>query len=81
MLTEYGTYNIAEHYIAAIEYGDYTGLCDGEETELQSFLDSLPPGPWTWNYGSEPEFTEDCVSGLKANCLECTLYVYGVRHG
>ena len=75
MLIEYDTYTIAEHWITAIEYGDYSGLEDGEEAELEAFLSTLPCGPLCWSWSDDREFSRDAVSGLMADCVEARLWV------
>ena len=75
MLIEYDTYSISEHWVCAIENGDYSGLEDGEEAELEAFLSSLPAGPLCWSWSESSEFAKDAVSGLMANCLEARLWV------
>jgi hypothetical protein len=76
MITEYDTYTIASHFVTAIEYGDYSGLEEGEEEALESFLDTLPRGFHTWELSDdEEEFATDAITGLKASCVTATLYV------
>jgi hypothetical protein len=79
MITEYDTYNIASHFASAIENGDYSGLEDSEEKELEEFLDSLPRGYHIWQWSDDiEEFTTDEVTGLKASCVTATLYIDSV---
>lgn len=40
-MNDYYTFNIASHYASAIVNGDYSGLDDAEEKELNEFLDNL----------------------------------------
>ena len=75
MLIEYDTYSIAEHWITAIEYGDYSGLEYGEEAELEAFLSSLPCGPLCWSWSHYVAFSRDAISGLMADCVEARLWV------
>jgi hypothetical protein len=76
MITEYDTYTIASHFVIAIEYGDYSGLEEGEEGALEAFLDTLPRGYHTWQWSDDSEdFATDEVTGLKASCITATLYV------
>lgn len=75
MLIEYDTYTIAEHWITAIEYGDYSGLEDVEQAELEAFLSSLPRGPLCWSWSQDKEFSRDAVSGLNTHCVEARLWV------
>lgn len=75
MLIEYDRYAVASHFVSAIENGDYTGLEDDEEKQLEEFLDTLPMGYLTWQWSDSEEFCTDSVTGLKANCLEGVLWV------
>ena len=75
MLIEYDTFSIAEHWVTAIEYGDYSGLTDDDEKELEQFLSTLPCGPVSWSWSHDTEFSKDAVSGLMANCVEARLWV------
>jgi hypothetical protein len=76
MLHDYDTYTIASHFVTAIEYGDYSGLEEGEEEALEAFLDTLPRGFHTWQWSDNgEEFATDEVTGLKASCITATLYV------
>jgi hypothetical protein len=76
MITEYDTYTIASHFASAIENGDYSGLEEGEEEALESFLDTLPRGFHTWQWSDdEEEFATDAITGLKTSCITATLYV------
>jgi hypothetical protein len=76
MLHDYDTYTIASHFITAIEYGDYSGLEEGEEEALQAFLDTLPRGFHTWEWSDDSEeFATDVITDLKASCITATLWV------
>lgn len=80
MFEEY-EYSIAKHYITALEYGDYSGLSDDEEAQLERFLKSLPEGPshWDWGDADDTNFKVDEVSGLRADCVEAKLMVQKPR--
>jgi len=70
-------YTICGHYLPAIINGDHSGLTDSEEAELNTFLDSIVGrlgGHWSVN-SEEPGFCTDEVSGLMADCYECTYNV------
>jgi len=74
-------YNICGAYLSAIINGDYSGLVDNEEAELNEFLDDvaiqheiLLPGHWSVD-SEEPNFSMDDVSGLMDDCYECTYNV------
>jgi hypothetical protein len=75
-------FNIASHYASALINGDYTGLEDNEEKELNHFLAHLKR-----EYGNsnlelmdypphdEPDFNRDDITNLWANCLQFNLQV------
>jgi hypothetical protein len=73
-ITEYDTFTIASHFVSALENGDYTGLSDDDENELEAFLDTLPRGHMIWQWGESEEYSIDAVSGLYASCISATLY-------
>ena len=75
MLIEYDRYSIASHYVTALENGDYTGLEDHEEEELENFLNTLPRGYHCWQWSEDTQFSKDEVTGLMADCVEGILYV------
>jgi hypothetical protein len=76
------TFNIASTYASAIVNGDYSGLEDNEEKELNNFLAYLER-----EYGNsnlelmdypphdEPDFNRDDITNLWANCLQFNLVV------
>lgn len=68
-LNEIGKFKIGNHWIVAIEYGDFTGLSNNEIKLLKSFLNDLPENV-IFNYGDGDEFAIDCISGLYAQCSE-----------
>ncbi len=78
MTLDYFTYDIAENWVCAIEYGDYSALDDDEIPLLEEFLDNLPRNAMGWEWGGDSRFVYDDVSGLLANCLEGKLYIKGV---
>lgn len=65
---EFGVFKIGEHWITAIEYGDFTGLTKGEIEKIKSFLSDLPENS-IFNYEQDSDFTIDCVSGMYAMCV------------
>ena len=77
MNRDYFTYHIAEHWVCAIENGDYSGLTDDEALALDGFLETLPRNALGWHWGDEPSFAMDEISDLMANCLEGRLYIQG----
>jgi hypothetical protein len=77
MKFDYYTYQIGVHYLSAIINGDTSGLSDGENLELDLFLDNLPVNNGHWdivNYDGEVYFKRCDVSGLFSECLEARLY-------
>jgi hypothetical protein len=79
------TFNIASHYASAIVNGDYTGLNDAEEKQLNAFLDNLHSFVGEDNkpdfdfmlddYEQDSYFDIDEVSGLYSDCIEFKLYI------
>jgi hypothetical protein len=83
-MKDYYTFNIASHYASAIVNGDYSGLDDAEEKELNKFLDNLNNYMGVENtvmdlmlddYAQDSYFDIDEVSGLYADCIEFKLYI------
>ena len=70
-------YSICGHYLSAIINGDTSGLSDNDEKDLDSFLHHVEAhGNGHWSVDSEePSFQEDEVSGLMADCYDCTYNV------
>ena len=77
MKIDYFTYDIAEHWLPAIEDGDYSALDDDEIPLLEEFLDHLPRNALGWEWSEEGRFTHDEISGLMAQCVEGKLYIQG----
>ena len=77
MKLDYFTYDIAEHWLPAIENGDYSALDDDEILILEEFLDHLPRNEMGWEWSEDSRFVYDDVSGLLADCLEGKLYIRG----
>ena len=68
-------FNISGHYASAIINGDYSGLDDKEERELNAFLDSIPDdakGRGHWDGFGEDEdyqgFSRCDVCGMMSDC-------------
>ena len=75
-------FTIASHYASALINGDYSGLEDNEEKELNDFLAYLEREYGTNNlvltdyYAiNEADFNRDDVTNLWANCLQFNLEV------
>jgi len=75
MITEYDKVMICSAFITAIEYGDYSALTDNDIQQLEIFLESMPEGHKTYQYSDSTEFAKDEVSGLMADCVECTIFM------
>lgn len=79
-MTEYATAVIAACYVTAIEYGDFSGLADGEDQLVTDWLDDQPPAA-CFEYG-EPDLDNlrrDDISGLMADCIDVTIWSHS--HG
>lgn len=74
MLKIYDTANIAGHYLPALINGDYSGLDDMEENQLNDYLETLPAGVIFDCSSDYPEFARCAISGLMAECLEVNLW-------
>lgn len=75
MNLDYLTYQIAQHWMTALEYGDHDSLSDEEIEQINAFLDSLPRNAVSWEWGDEKTFARDEVSGLYADCVEGVLWI------
>ena len=71
------SYRLAGHWASPIVNGDATGLSDAEESELNTFLGTLPKGCGHWDGWNEEtsNFGIDEVSGKYAETFECTYFV------
>ena len=81
-MKDYYIFTIASHYASALINGDYTGLNDAEEKELNDFLAHLKREYGTSNLiltdyyaENEGDFNRDDVTNLWANCLQFNLEV------
>ena len=63
---------IAECFVCAIEYGDYSGLTDEEEYQLDDWLKNYPY--CIFEYGDYGEFTRCEITGLMATCINVKIY-------
>lgn len=68
------TYMIGDHFISALVYGDYTGLNDEEERDLNNWLDSIPVGHWEVTDNTD-EFAQCEISMLHGSCVEVKHWV------
>ena len=66
---DYYTFPIAEHFAPAMINGDYTGLNDEEEKQLDKFLSSFGKGHW--DIGNDDEDYRTCdVCGLYSKTVQ-----------
>ena len=70
----YYIYDLASHYLPALINGDYTGLTDWEEAELNAWVDSLPVSGHFDVISEESDFCVCDICGLHADCYEVRLY-------
>ena len=71
-------YSVAGCYLSAIINGDYSGLTDDEEQELNNWLDDVEHVNGThWEVSEESCFDTDEITGLLADCYTLIQYIYG----
>ena len=63
---------IAECFVCAIEYDDYSGLNNEEESLLIVWLKNHPY--CIFEYGDRDEFTRCEITGLMATCINVKVY-------
>ena len=63
---------IAEYFVCAIEYGDYSGLNDEEEKHLDEWLANYPH--CIFEYGESEEFAKCEITGLMGSCMDVKIY-------
>ena len=63
---------IAEYFVCAIEYGDYSGLDDKEESQLNEWLENYRY--CIFEYGNRDEFTRCEITGLMTTCINVKIY-------
>lgn len=63
--------------VCAIEYGDFSGLTDEEEAQIEKFLNKNALFNAAFEYGDETFFTyyNDICSKYGADCIEARAYV------
>ena len=74
MKLDYFEYNIAEHWVCALENGDIDSLSEQEQGQLEEFEGALQRNAMGWEWGEESFFAVDEVSGLHAQCIKAKLY-------
>jgi hypothetical protein len=75
MKTDTYEYTVAEHWLPAIINGDYTGLTDGEEIELNNWLDANQEAGAHWDTDGYISFDKDEIGGLMADCVSLIQHV------
>ena len=75
-MEHYGTVMICPVYVCAIEYGDYSGLNDSEERQVNDWIRRQPVhAVFDWGGAvNEPRFTQDAITGLMGDCIKCKVY-------
>lgn len=69
-------YKISEHFASAMINGDYSGLTDAEERELNDWLKSVAePGAHWHCANSDSEFAQCEITGLLSLCFTTTQYI------
>ena len=63
---------IAEYFICAIEYGDFSELNDEEESQLDDWLDNYPY--CIFECGDSEEFERCEITGLMTTCINVKIY-------
>ena len=79
-MKDYLTFNITCHFGSAIVNNDYSGLIDGEDEQLNRFLDKLKTDYKTTDlimeaFDDEPQFTRCDVTNLMSDCIKFTLEI------
>jgi len=74
MKFDYYAFFVSEHYLSALINGDYSGLSDQEEAELNAWIDSLPVSGHFDVISEESDFKQCDISELHADCYEVRLY-------
>jgi len=68
-------YTVAEHWLSAIINGDYTGLSDQEESDLNAWLDANQESGAHWDTDGYISFGRDEIGGLMADCVSLIQHV------
>ena len=63
---------ILARFVAAIEYGDYSGLSDDGESALDDWLENYPN--CIFEYSAEIEFSECEITGWLGDCVNVKIY-------
>ena len=68
-------YIVAEHWLSAIVNGDYSGLTDSEESDLNAWLDANQESGAYWDTDGHIRFDRDEIGGLMADCVSLIQHV------
>ena len=71
------TISIAGHYLSALINGDYSGLSESDENDLDNWFKEYKDSGATYIFDVDSEdadFTTDCVTGLKADCYTVQVF-------
>lgn len=68
-------YTVAEHWLSAIVNGDYSGLTDQEESDLNAWLDANQESGAYWDTDGYIRFDRDEIGGLMADCVSLIQHV------
>ena len=75
MKTDTYEYTVAEHWLSAIINGDYTGLSDEEENQLNDWLDDNQEMASHWSDGESMGFDRCEITGLMSDCIKLIQHV------
>jgi len=75
MIIEYTSGLIGQYAICAIEYGDFSGVSDEDQENIEAWLADMPEGYKTFQYSDNTEFASDEISGLMADCVEYKIFM------
>ena len=68
---DYVEFKISEHYIFALEYGDYGDMTESEVTQFNNWLETEQDGivgHWSIEEHDGDDFGRCAVTGFFANC-------------
>jgi hypothetical protein len=74
MVKYWDTLSIPEWAVCAIEYGDFSGLSDEEESLINGFFEDFPLSRFTIQWGNDRFFSNNPAFGLPCTCIEAEIY-------
>jgi len=74
MIKYWNTLSIPEWAVCAIEYGDYSGLCDNEIALIEGFFQDFPCDQFTIQWGNDRFFCYFPAFGLPCTCIDAEIY-------